>query len=51
MTSCTSNIEEGLLFITKVIDYAVEDAENGMAVEVTFEQADDGFAIPHFRPQ
>lgn len=43
-------LDEGPRLMSNVIDCDVESVEIGMAVVVSFEQAQDGLAIPLFRP-
>lgn len=44
-------LDEGPLMYTNVVGCEPEDVENGMAVEVTFERADENLSIPKFRPR
>ncbi|WP_207944666.1 Zn-ribbon domain-containing OB-fold protein [Actinomadura rubrisoli] len=43
-------LEEGPRVMTNIVDCAVEDVGIGDAVEVVFEDAGDGSALPRFRP-
>ena len=42
--------QPGLRLTTNLVECEPGDARIGMAVEVTFEDRDDGVAVPQFRP-
>lgn len=44
-------LQEGPLFCTNVVGCAVDDVENGMPVEVTFDRIEGDVSIPRFRPR
>lgn len=43
------DLEEGTRFVSNLVDVAVEDVRNEMAVELTFREY-DGVKLPQFRP-
>ena len=44
-------LEEGPLFCTNIVGCAIDDVENGMEVEVTFDRIDGELSVPKFRPR
>jgi len=44
------DLEEGTRLVSNLVDVALEDAEIGMAVEVTFVEFDNGVVLHQFRP-
>ena len=44
------NLEEGIRMVSNLCEIAYEDVTRDMAVEVFFEEAQNGFKIPLFRP-
>jgi hypothetical protein len=44
------DLDEGVRLASHMIEVPPEDIRIGMAVEVAFEPARDGFAVPVFRP-
>ena len=44
------NLEEGIRMVSNLCEIAYEDVTRDMPVEVFFEEAQDGFKIPLFRP-
>lgn len=43
-------LEEGIRFLTNLVDIEPEDVEIGMPVELTWHELDPGLTIPAFRP-
>jgi uncharacterized OB-fold protein len=44
------DLEEGIRLVSNLCDIAPDDVTIGMAVEVFYEQFDDGLVLPQFRP-
>jgi uncharacterized protein len=44
------DLEEGTRLLTNLVDVAPDDAEIGMAVQVTFVEFDNGVVLHQFRP-
>ena len=44
------DLEEGVRMIGNVFEIANEDLQEGMPVEVTFEDVEDGVSLPQWRP-
>jgi hypothetical protein len=45
------DLDEGVRILSNLIDTDPNEVRIGLAVEVAFEPADDGFAVPVFRPR
>jgi uncharacterized OB-fold protein len=43
-------VDEGVRMIGNIFDVANEDIREGMLVEVTFEDVEDGVSLPQWRP-
>ncbi len=44
------DLEEGIRLVSNLTEMAPEDVTIGMAVEVYYEEFDDGLVLPQFRP-
>ena len=44
------DLEEGIRLVSNLAEIAPEDVSIGMAVEVFYEEFDDGLVLPQFRP-
>jgi uncharacterized OB-fold protein len=43
-------LDEGPFFHSDILECAIDNVAVGMRVEVVYEDADDGWVLPHFRP-
>lgn len=44
------DLDEGVRLVSNIVDIEAADVRNGLRVEVTFADFDDGLMLPQFRP-